>query len=199
MALINCPECGKEISDKAIFCIKCGFPLKEYLESNSVKDIAHSHVQANHLSDKNESHKSSSYKENINKIIKINIWSVLDSNIFLIAIFAVFVIMLSYNAFLNNDSSPKAVTEKFMKLTINGELKEAQKYLAEEIPWDVNAQVDKTVRIIINSLVEDIRGNEALVYVEFDEIPEPLFSSNPQRAVVYLRKIDGKWKIYDMQ
>lgn len=27
MALINCPECGKEISDKAKNCIHCGFPL----------------------------------------------------------------------------------------------------------------------------------------------------------------------------
>jgi len=27
MSLIKCPECGKEISDKAPACIKCGFPL----------------------------------------------------------------------------------------------------------------------------------------------------------------------------
>ena len=30
MALIKCPECGKEISDKAEMCINCGFPLKQY-------------------------------------------------------------------------------------------------------------------------------------------------------------------------
>lgn len=29
MALINCPECGKEISDKAQSCPNCGTPLKE--------------------------------------------------------------------------------------------------------------------------------------------------------------------------
>lgn len=27
MALIKCPECGKEVSDKAPTCIHCGFPL----------------------------------------------------------------------------------------------------------------------------------------------------------------------------
>ena len=27
MALINCPECGKEISDKSEACIHCGFPM----------------------------------------------------------------------------------------------------------------------------------------------------------------------------
>lgn len=29
MALIKCPECGKEISDKATICINCGLPLKQ--------------------------------------------------------------------------------------------------------------------------------------------------------------------------
>lgn len=29
MALIKCPECGKEISDKAPTCIHCGFPLQQ--------------------------------------------------------------------------------------------------------------------------------------------------------------------------
>lgn len=29
MALINCPECNKEVSDKAEVCIHCGFPLIE--------------------------------------------------------------------------------------------------------------------------------------------------------------------------
>lgn len=29
MALIKCPECGKEVSDKAKVCINCGFPLEE--------------------------------------------------------------------------------------------------------------------------------------------------------------------------
>ena len=29
MSLINCPECGKEISDKSETCIHCGYPLSE--------------------------------------------------------------------------------------------------------------------------------------------------------------------------
>ena len=27
MALISCPECGKQISDQAPACIHCGYPL----------------------------------------------------------------------------------------------------------------------------------------------------------------------------
>lgn len=30
MALIKCPECGKEISDKAVSCPNCGYPLEIY-------------------------------------------------------------------------------------------------------------------------------------------------------------------------
>lgn len=38
MALIKCPECGKEISDIAPACIHCGFPLSE-LKNNSHVDV----------------------------------------------------------------------------------------------------------------------------------------------------------------
>ena len=29
MALIKCPECGKEISDKTKKCPECGYPIKK--------------------------------------------------------------------------------------------------------------------------------------------------------------------------
>ena len=35
MALIKCPECEKEISDKASACIYCGFPLLKNEDNNS--------------------------------------------------------------------------------------------------------------------------------------------------------------------
>ncbi len=40
MAMINCPECGKEISDKAKVCPSCGAPAKSVQEkSKKRKDI----------------------------------------------------------------------------------------------------------------------------------------------------------------
>lgn len=33
MALINCPECGKKISDKADACIHCGYPIQRQHKS----------------------------------------------------------------------------------------------------------------------------------------------------------------------
>ncbi len=35
MALIKCPECGKEVSDKANSCIYCGFPVEIFFKVKS--------------------------------------------------------------------------------------------------------------------------------------------------------------------
>ena len=40
MALIRCPECGKEVSDKAEHCIHCGFPLNQPVDLLKAKTNA---------------------------------------------------------------------------------------------------------------------------------------------------------------
>ncbi len=37
MALIQCPECGKEVSDKAIACPNCAYPISEMQAGGMVK------------------------------------------------------------------------------------------------------------------------------------------------------------------
>lgn len=37
MALIVCPECGKNVSDKSISCIHCGYPLSKFVASYQVQ------------------------------------------------------------------------------------------------------------------------------------------------------------------
>ena len=39
MALIKCSECGKEISDKAVSCPKCGNPINEKKEKTTNKKV----------------------------------------------------------------------------------------------------------------------------------------------------------------
>lgn len=39
MALITCPECGREISDKAVSCPGCGFPMDGYVEVDSRSEL----------------------------------------------------------------------------------------------------------------------------------------------------------------
>jgi uncharacterized membrane protein YvbJ len=38
MALINCPECGATISDQAISCPRCAFPLQNNVSQESDED-----------------------------------------------------------------------------------------------------------------------------------------------------------------
>lgn len=40
MALINCPECGKEISDRAPHCIYCGCPIDISIKDDNVNNTA---------------------------------------------------------------------------------------------------------------------------------------------------------------
>lgn len=39
MSLIKCPECGKEISDKAEQCIHCGYPLKNNINKSNLFNL----------------------------------------------------------------------------------------------------------------------------------------------------------------
>lgn len=41
MALIICPECGKEISDKAKACVHCGYPIADNKPVNHTDESAH--------------------------------------------------------------------------------------------------------------------------------------------------------------
>lgn len=54
MALITCPECGKQISDKSEHCVHCGFPLiKEESTSNlldNYKDLILKRLRTEKLS-----------------------------------------------------------------------------------------------------------------------------------------------------
>lgn len=38
MPLINCPECGKQVSDKAPTCPNCGFPLNSISSNEATSD-----------------------------------------------------------------------------------------------------------------------------------------------------------------
>ena len=44
MSLINCPECGKQASDKAHFCPHCGYPFSELTQNNSDRQLTTEHA-----------------------------------------------------------------------------------------------------------------------------------------------------------
>lgn len=40
MALVRCPECGREkVSDSAVACPNCGFNIREFFEKQNNKDV----------------------------------------------------------------------------------------------------------------------------------------------------------------
>lgn len=51
MALIKCPECGKDISDRAFSCPNCGFPIREQIKDGSVSTTTSDHNQTNESND----------------------------------------------------------------------------------------------------------------------------------------------------
>ena len=57
MALIKCPECGKEISDRASTCPNCGCPVKADVSNvdNSAKNT--NNTDANQISETNKKNK----------------------------------------------------------------------------------------------------------------------------------------------
>ena len=56
MALITCPECGKDnVSSAAHSCPNCGFPLKEHFSSLEEKNVPQSTIYCDVLTGKDES------------------------------------------------------------------------------------------------------------------------------------------------
>ena len=53
MALTKCPECQSEVSDKALTCPRCGFPLRKVASSESdVNKIVEKKIQTIQLTSK---------------------------------------------------------------------------------------------------------------------------------------------------
>ena len=56
MAIIRCPECGKEVSTEAVACLNCGYPVAKILNSESQTNITvnqtdNTESQTNHHSE----------------------------------------------------------------------------------------------------------------------------------------------------
>lgn len=71
MALIKCPECGKEISDKARECINCGYPIKEYAvdQEDSSNKVEHTETIKDSVAAANYSNTSYNRQTNWKAII----------------------------------------------------------------------------------------------------------------------------------
>ncbi len=73
MSIICCPECKHEISDKAPYCIYCGFPINNtnnsYL-SRENENINMNNIAAINVKNRNENHNS------VNTMESVDLWGV---------------------------------------------------------------------------------------------------------------------------
>lgn len=54
MALIKCPECGKDVSEQAEICIHCGFPIKKDQINRDRQNIANKSIGFEYFSEKGD-------------------------------------------------------------------------------------------------------------------------------------------------
>ena len=57
----------------------------------------------------------------------------------------------------------------------------------------------KNASIDILNIEERKVGDRAKLKVTIDISPKPLYGPNPDNITIDLKKVDGKWLIYDMQ
>ena len=73
MALIICPECGKEISDKAKCCIHCGYPLEEMQKAQQEQEERYWEVDPDSVnSNKSEDGIAGPEPEEISEAVFVN-------------------------------------------------------------------------------------------------------------------------------
>lgn len=111
MALIKCPECGKEISDKAGKCPHCGYPIEE-IESTVEKETDKEEV----LDNNKETHKK---KKTLNKKVIITISAIIGVAVIGAGAYMIKTAdarMYKQAKQLYNEADYKSALEKFKKI-----------------------------------------------------------------------------------
>lgn len=111
MALIKCPECGKEISDKAGKCPHCGYPIEE-IESTVEKETDKEEV----LDNNKETHKK---KKTLNKKVIITISAIIGAAVIGAGAYMIKTAdarMYKQAKQLYNEADYKSALEKFKKI-----------------------------------------------------------------------------------
>lgn len=151
MALISCPECGKEISDKAKNCIHCGYPL-DYIDSESTPVIVgntdedsdkteHDNISPENISQAMLSTNNVNFKDFIKKNKRIIITSVIS--VLAIVFLVLFLnkpepsfeenLVGTWTSSKNSSSGKATVTFLFEEDVLTGEL---AYYDYDESEWD---------------------------------------------------------------
>lgn len=155
MALIKCPECEAEISDKAERCIHCGYPMDE-IKKSLVIDKNTSGKEIENENDKNKKKKNT-------ELYVSKRMGCLVSSLFIIILFIALPFML-----LVSDESSEEETEQVESINIeyedsdNDDEQETDQYGVEQM-------------VGYNSLVELPEGSPVIVSGVADEVSDGIY------------------------
>lgn len=79
MALIQCPECGREVSEHAYHCPNCGFPIEDWLEDESAFETGTKRLKVEMQMEDVDEEDSSQQVTDVNGIM-VNLGKLIASN-----------------------------------------------------------------------------------------------------------------------
>lgn len=105
MALITCPECGKQISDQAEACPNCGYPLKAKKDQQQKEDVKISEEQEEKTSDFVENGVKANRKRKSKRIAFISVA--------VLAVVGLFVWISFPSAFLSDEAKDERIAQAY--------------------------------------------------------------------------------------
>lgn len=181
MALINCPECNKEVSDIAKTCPNCGFPISE---------IEY---------DVEEDNDGVFYKKPTGTLPPIEKKPMHKSVVTFIQFIIIIAIILSINSCLNSDNSDSTKEKTPQDYASYDEYVEAQRIVPEETKLEVSVTEeliydDKDVKIYVKSIEE--KASEYLLNLNIENNSSLNLGFNAHAYSI--NKIMTNNNIYDM-
>lgn len=164
MALIKCPECGKEISDKAKSCPNCGYPTDQI-----AKDVS-SNSDAEWENNRKVDHK----KIDLKKILLLLIVAI-------ILCLGIFII----SKYINKNNEYKNAVNNYE----NGNYKEAYAYFSNSDFKDSDKYFEDTLLKYVNQLIEekDFESADPLIkIIENDDERKEI-----EKKIAYMRGIEA--------
>ena len=152
MALIKCPECGKDVSDKALACPNCGFPVVEYFhDDKSAEESEEKHVRS----------KSIIQLINTSKTTPNGKKSKVPRVVFILLLIAIFVVVdyPSWNRYRINSQTlnPSEILGQWDGVTFNSD------YTADILDceyvtgkWEIVSDNQNTIRLYYDATDEQV-------------------------------------------
>jgi hypothetical protein len=185
--IMNCTKCNKKLLKTDKYCTNCGTERINLDESEE-------------LFDNGEFHNDNMPKNRNDKNIKLI--RIAKKSPWYVWIIGIVFIVILVNVLIQNNN-PQETVKGFFKALESRDLNKAGEYIHPSLPWDVEAGkrigIPKNASINILNIEEKKVGDRAKLKVTIDISPKPLYGPNPDNITIDLKKVDGKWLIYDMQ